>query len=175
MKKLILAAVAMAALNASAAELSFNNLGLRYQQLDFDCDTNCDGFGIAGTVEFNELLIGELDYQDYNGDVSLAYVGLGLRRGISDTTAVYGTVGAVRLDSDFGDNVTEGYLSLGMRGMITESFEGDASVRYIFEDDSDPSVKLAGTYFFTETVGGQVFLEASDGIFGGGLGLRLNF
>ncbi len=172
MKKLILAALTLASVHAVAADLSFNNLGLRYQYLDFNCDSSCDAGGVAGSLEFNERFFGELDYQKYSG-ADLTYVGLGLRHAISDQTAFYGTVGAVRLD--IGESLTEGYVSFGVRSMMTENFEGDAAIRYIVESESDPSVRLTGTYFFTDSVGGQAFLEGSDGLFGGGLGLRINF
>jgi hypothetical protein len=179
MKKLALALIASAfAVNATAAELSFNNLGLTYQQADFDCSSDCDGFGIKGSVEFNEMFFGEVDYFNVDNDVSLTYLGLGLRHNISDTAAIYGLLGAARIEVDsffFDDSETKAFAGVGIRGMMTENFEGEALVRKVFIGGLDPAVKLSGTYFFTETVGGQLFVEGSDGDFGGGIGLRVNF
>jgi hypothetical protein len=174
MKKIVLAAIAAIAFNASAAELSFNNLGLTYQQLDSDCSSDCDGFGINGSVEFSDMFNAGIDYANYEGDVSLTYLHLGIRHEMSENAAVFGQVGAARIDA-FSDNDTKAFAGVGVRGMIAEQFEGEALVRKVFVSGVDPSLKLTGTYFFTETVGGQLFAETSDGDTGYGLGLRVNF
>jgi hypothetical protein len=48
-------------------------------------------------------------------------------------------------------------------------------VRKVFVSGSDPSIKLTGTYFFTDAVGAFLNIEASNGDSGGGVGVRLNF
>ena len=178
MKKMILAAAAaLFSLSATAAELSFNNFEVRYSQLDFSCGSDCDGFGLKGSVEFNELFHGELDYSRYSGggdSASLAYLGFGARHQFNDQAAVYGLLGAVR--ADVGDfDKTYGFAGVGVRGMLTENFEGEALLRKVLKGGFDPSLKLSGTYFFTETVGAQLAIETSDGDTGGDIGLRINF
>lgn len=176
MKKIVLAfAAALFAVNVSAAELSFNNLGLNYQQIDFDCDTNCDGFGVSGSLEFNETFMGSVDYQNFESDVDLTYVSLGARHKFSDNAAIYGQIGAANLDVDGLGSETEGFVGVGVRGMLSTQFEGDFLLRKIAASGSDVGAKLTGTYFFTDTVGASLFLEGSDDVFGGGVGVRFNF
>jgi hypothetical protein len=175
MKKFLLAIVsATFALNAAAAELSFNNLGLGYQQLDFDCDTNCDGFRLNGSLDFNETFGGAVDFTNYEGDVNLTFVTLRAKHMLSDAAAIYGEAGVVNFDTDFGDE-TEAAVGVGVRGMATESLELDFNIRHIFADNSDQIARLTGTYFFTDTVGGSINLDGADGVFGGGFGVRVNF
>lgn len=176
MKKIVLAcAAALLAANVSAAELSFNNLGINYQQLDFDCDTDCDGFGVSGSLEFNETFMGSVDYQDFESDVSVTYVGLGARHKFSDNAAIYGQLGAANLDVDGFGSETEGFVGLGVRGMVASQFEADLLLRKVTVSGSDVSAKLTGTYFFTDTVGASLFFEGADDVFGAGVGVRFNF
>ena len=182
MKKILLAVLASAfAFGASAAELSFNNLEVGYSQLDFSCGSDCDGLNLIGSVEINDMFSVNVDYTniDFLGaDADVTYLGLGLRNEFSENAAIFGQagVGRVSFDSNFGsDSETKAFVGAGVRGMMTERFEGEALVRKVFVNGSDPALKLTGTYFFTDTFGASVNVEASDGDSGGGLGLRLNF
>jgi hypothetical protein len=180
MRKMLLALLASVfAANLSAAELSFNNLGLTYHQLDFDCDTNCDGFGVQGSVQFNDMFMAGIDHSNFEGDVDLTYLTLGLKHNFSDAGAVYGQVGAARVGVDAGSfgsaSETKGVVGVGIRGIAGESFETDFLIRKVFASGSDPTARLTGTYFFSDTVGASVFVDGGDGYFGGGLGLRLNY
>lgn len=181
MKKILLSVLASAmAFNASAAELSFNNLEVGYTQLDFSCSTKCDGFNLIGSVEINEMFSASVDYTGISGngaDADLTYLALGIRNEFNENAAVFGQVGVGRLsfDSNFGsDSETKAFVGVGIRGMLAESFEGEVLVRKVFVSDSDPSLKLTGTYYFTDTIGASFNVEASDDS-GGGVGLRLNF
>ena len=176
MKKLVLAcAAALLAANVSAAELSFNNLSINYQQIDFDCDTDCDGVGVAGSLEFNETFMGSVDYQNVEGDLDVTFVSLGARHKFSDTAAVYGQLGAANINVDGFGSETEAFVGVGLRGMLGTQFEGDLLLRKVAVSGSDVDAKLTGTYFFTDTIGASLFLEGSDDVFGGGVGLRFNF
>jgi len=182
MKKILLAVLASAfAFGASAAELSFNNLEVGYSQLDFSCSSNCDGLNLIGSVEINEMFSASVDYTGVSGngaDADLTYLALGIRNEFSENAAVFGQVGVGRISVDSGfdnDSETKAFVGVGVRGMMTESFEGEALVRKVFASGSDPALKLTGTYFFTDTFGASVNVEASNGDSGGGVGLRLNF
>jgi hypothetical protein len=182
MKKTFLAVIASAfALNASAAELSFNNLGIGYNQIDFSCSSNCDGFNLLGSVEINEMFSASIDYtgiSDSGADLDVTYLGLGLRNEYRDNAAVFGQFGLARVSASFnGDSgsINKAFAGVGVRGMMTESIEGEAIVRKVFVNGLDPTLKLTGTYFFTDTVGASVNIETSNGDTGGGIGLRLNF
>ncbi len=183
MKKIFFAALATAlAFSANAAELSFNNAAIGYTHADFSCGSDCDGFNLLGSVEINDIFSANLDYTNINASggssVDLTYLGLGVRSEFSDTAAVFGQLGVARLgvDTNFGDDSeTKGFVGVGVRSMLTEQFEGEALVRKVFASNVDASLKLTGTYFFTDTVGASINVETSDGDTGGGVGLRLNF
>lgn len=187
MKKILLAVVATSVFatsfvsSASAAELSFNNLEVGYSQLDFSCSTDCDGLNLIGSVEINEMFSASIDYTGISGngaDADLTYLALGIRNEFSDSAAVFGQVGVGRVsfDSNFdSDSETKAFVGVGLRGMMTENFEGEALVRKVFVSGADPSIKLTGTYYFTDTIGASLNVEASNGDSGGGVGLRLNF
>ena len=182
MKKILLAVLASAiASTASAAELSFNNLEVGYSQLEFSCSSDCDGFNLIGSVEINDMFSASVDYTGVSGngaDADLTYLALGIRNEFSDNAAVFGQAGAARIgiDTPFGnESETKGFAGVGVRGMFNERFEGEALVRKVFASDVDASLKLTGTYFFTDTVGASLNVETSNGDTGGGVGLRVNF
>ncbi len=182
MKKILLAVLASAfAFGASAAELSFNNFGVGYTRLDTSCSTDCDGFNLLGSVEINNMFSVNVDYTniDFLGaNADATYLGLGLRNEFSENAAFFGQAGAarVRVDTNFGHgSSTKGFAGVGIRGMLTPQFEGEALVRKVFANSSDASLKLTGTYFFTDTVGASLNVETSSGDTGYGAGLRMNF
>jgi hypothetical protein len=178
MKALILAAATLFSLSASAAELSFNTLEGSYNQFDLDCSSNCDGFSLEGSVGFNETFYGTagLDTGEFSGaDVTALFLTGGARHMISDSSAVYGELGFVRVDSDDFDAETDAVAVVGIRGMFNPSFEGEAELSRIFQSGADVELGLKGTFFFTDTVGGFLGVSASDGDTGASVGLRLNF
>ena len=182
MKKILLAVLASAfAFGASAAELSFNNVGIGYSRADFSCNTDCDGFNLLGSVEINDMFSVNVDYTNidfFGANADVTYLGLGLRNEFSENAAFFGQAGAARVsvDTSLGNgSATKGFAGVGIRGMFSEQFEGEALVRKVFANGVDPSLKLTGTYFFTDTVGASINLETSNGESGGGIGLRINF
>ena len=183
MKKSLLAVMAsVLAFSASAADLSFNNVGIGYRQADFSCGSDCDGLNLLGSIEINDIFSVNVDYTniDVSGGSSIdfTFLGLGVRHELSENAAFFGQAGAARIgiDTRFGDDSeTKGFVGVGLRGMLSEQFEGEALVRKVFASNSDASLKLTGTYFFTDVVGASLSVEASDGDTGGGVGLRMNF
>ncbi len=182
MKKILFAVLASTfAFGASAAELSFNNFGVGYARADFGCGSDCDGFNLLGSVEINDMFSANVDYTNidtFGGSVDVTYLGLGLRNEYSDSAAFFGQLGAARVsaDTNFGSgSTTKGFAGVGLRSMFSERFEGEALVRKVFASNLDASLKLTGTYFFTDAVGASLNIETSDGDTGGGVGLRMNF
>lgn len=183
MKKIFLTVLASAlAFGANAAELSFNNASIGYSQADFSCSSDCDGLNLLGSIEINDIFSANLDYTNIDAaggsSVDFTYLGLGVRSEFSDNAAFFGQVGAARvgIDTPVGDDSeTKGFAGVGVRGMFSERFEGEALVRKVFASNVDASLKLTGTYFFTDTVGASLNVETSNGDTGGGIGLRVNF
>ena len=186
MKALILAAASLFSLSASAAELSFSTLEGSYIQADLDCSTDCDGFGIEGSISFDETFYGTAGFQNIfqnidvnfgsgDADFSTLFLTGGARHMISESSAIYGELGFVRFDGDFSDEETDAVAIAGIRGMFNPSFEGEAEISRIFQSGADVELSLKGTFFFTDTVGGFAGVSASDGDTGAKVGLRLNF
>ena len=177
MKSIKLALLSFACLfgSAQAAELSFNNLKVGYGQFDFDCTRNCDGFNLAGGLEFNENFFGKLDYNGFSGDVGLTFVDVGYRWNLSDTAAFFATVGFARIDSNLGDE-SDASLGFGLRGMVAPSFELEGNLRSVSPSQRGEGIaEVSGTYFLTESAGVNVTLRGLDGAFGGIIGARFNF
>ncbi len=170
MKKLLVASILLACSSAaSAADLSFNNFALGYEIADFDCDTNCDGASIGANFELNDIFMlgfGGVSIEGFDG----YGVNVGARKNVSDSTAIYGLIGASH--SDFG---TDPSLGFGVRSMLGESFELDFTVSHVFVDGGASGASLTGTYFFSDNIGASLNLGGGEGAFGGGLGLRVNF
>ncbi len=170
MKKILIAGVLLALGSAaSAAELSFNNVEIGYGYADFDCDTNCDYVGLGAGFEVGEHFIVGVGgaISDGNDSVGGSFGG---RWNVAETTALYATVGATH--SDFG---TDGTVGVGVKSMLSDSFELDFGVSHIFVPGGATGADVTGTYFFNDTTGVSVSLNGGEGAFGGGLGLRFNF
>jgi hypothetical protein len=181
MKKIALAALAAFSFQTNAAELSFTTFEASYEQAEFDCSSNCDGFALSGNLAFSNVFYGTAEFSsidDLGDDISVLGVGIGARHYLSDTSAIYGEFGAVRIDVDtrFGDgNRTEGFVGAGVRGMVAEQVELDFNLNKILQSGIDVSAEFKSTYFFNEQVGGFLAINAGDGFTGAGLGVRINF
>lgn len=180
MQASMLAALTLTMLSGSVAatELSFNNLTLGYEQLDFDCSSDCDGFGASASAELSDLFYVSAAAARYEDSLNAYSAALGLRTGGS-RHAWYGEVGLARatLSTPFGRvrSGNELYVAGGIRGMVTPNLELDAGLAYVNADDADPTFGVTGTWFFTDTVGVSLGLSGGNDLFGGGVGLRVNF
>lgn len=180
MRQSILAALALTLLSgtAAAADLSFNNLSAGYEQLDFDCSSDCDGFGIAASAELSELFFISAAASRYEDSLNAYSGAIGVRTG-GERHAWYGQLGLAKatLSTPFGrvSSDSELFIAGGIRGMVTPKLELDAGVGYVNADDADPTVNLTGTWFFTDKLGAYLSLGGGNDLFGGGVGVRLNF
>lgn len=175
MKNILIAALGLSLFGtAHAADLTFNNLAVGYNQLDFDCSSNCDGVFVAGSAEINPLIFVAASYADF-GPASSSSASVGFRSSSSAVVSIYGQIGIGYVDAGRFGSDTNAFGAVGVRGMLTPSFELDGSVAYVNVDGADPSANLTGTFFFTDTVGLGLSLGAGDGFFGGGANLRVNF
>jgi hypothetical protein len=188
MRQSILAALALTLLSgsAAAADLSFNNLTVGYEQLDFDCSSDCDGFGIAASAELSGLFFISGSASRYEDSLSAYSATFGIRTG-GTRFAWYGELGLSRASVSANSvRLSEKELVLigGIRGLVNPNLEIDASIGYSNADDrlaisrtlkSDPTIAMTGTWFLTDTVGASLSLSGNGDLFGGGIGLRVNF
>lgn len=175
-----LAALALTLLSSSvtAAELSFNNFTAGYEQLDFDCSSDCDGFGVGVSAELSDLFFITGSAARYEDSLNAYSATLGVRTS-GTQYAWYGELGLAKatISTPFGRVSSDSELVVagGIRGLVTPNLELDAGISYVNADDADPSVGVTGTWFFTDTVGVSLGLSGGNDLFGGGLGLRVNF
>lgn len=170
MKRAFIALALAAALpmSATAAERSYSFVELDYVHLN----SNADGFGLRGAVEFGESgvygLAGynsiDVDAGIFSFDADAWELGVGYKHQISDNLdwlaeAAYAEADAVGTSID-------GYrVSTGLRGNMSENFEGLIKANYLDSNggDGDFSVTLGGQYKFSETWGAVGEVEFADG------------
>lgn len=188
MKRTLLAlALSTAALSANAADLNYNNVQGSYNSVDID-GADLDGFGIKGSLKFNDSFYGIAGYESYSeGDIGLdeTSVGLGFRHGVGAKTDWINELSYVHDSADagyYGDVSDSGYrLATGLRGMVGENVELTGKLNYTDVGDfgSGLGVNLGGVYHVNETFGltaGYDYSDRSDtSLNGWNLGARVSF
>lgn len=184
MKKLLAAAMllAMTPFAASARDSlgSFTYVEAGVQRLSVDDGTpgsdalDFNGAGIRTSIELSDNFY---IYGGYawarNGDFAVdidareMQAGLGYRHTVFDNADLTAELGFqhTELDSDaFHDNLDGGRLSVGLRGALSNNFEGWVKVNYV--DGSDYDGEFSGTlgaqFIINETWGIVGEIEAGD-------------
>ncbi|NMP15176.1 outer membrane beta-barrel protein [Thalassotalea sp. Y01] len=124
---------------------------------DSDIDYEPDGFGIAGSTLIGENVILGASYSSvsddiYGIDVDLMQgeAHLGYRYGATATTDIFGKVSYqyIELEADSESIDDSGYgLHLGVRSMLTPSFELGAEIAHIDIDDETDTILSASAYY----------------------------
>lgn len=140
--KRALFALALAAalpLSAQAADgIKYSYVEGSYQSSDF-LGENFDGFGLAGSVGFNDHWYGSATYRNVDNnkyDVGLdeTTVNLGWHNAISDRADFIAELGYVDVGVDagaIGSDSENGYrVAAGVRGLFAPNFEGNIKARY---------------------------------------------
>lgn len=151
-----LALAAILPFSAQAAELSYSYVEADYVNLD----SNVDGWGLRGSVAFNENFYGLAGYTNIDAfgiNVDGYEVGLGYHYGISDKTDLIGEL-AYQNASGGGANADGYRASFGVRGQLSDKFEGILKANYI--DGSNFNGNFSGT------VGAQVKFNDTWGVTG---------
>lgn len=162
MKPTLLAlALSTAALSANAADLNYNNVQGSYNSVDID-GADLDGFGIKGSLKFNDMFYGIAGYESYSeGDTSLdeTSVGLGFRSSVGAKTDWINELSYVHDSADagyYGDVSDSGYrVATGLRSMVGENVELTGKLNYTDVGDfgNGIGVNLGGVYHVNETFG----------------------
>ena len=137
MKRTVLAIVlSAAALSAQASDINYNYVQGTYGEIDVD-GTDLNGFGIDGSIKFNDSFYGIAGYEKYddNGvDLSEITAGVGFIKSVSDKTDWVSELSFVRnkVDvPDFANFSDNGYrVATGLRGMVSDKFELNGKVSY---------------------------------------------
>ncbi|CAN5219272.1 hypothetical protein BH11PSE14_BH11PSE14_08170 [soil metagenome] len=189
--KYALIALALAAampLSAHAADgLEYSYVEADYRSSQFLGET-FDGFGIAGSVAFNDHWYGSASYDDVSkGGISLdrTFVNLGWHNAISDKADFLAEVGYARFGADagsLGSDHANGYrVAAGFRGMLAPKFEGNVKASYVDGSDlsSGVGIGVGAVYHFNKTWGLTASYDHDkfdgEGMNSWGLGVRASF
>jgi hypothetical protein len=185
-----LALAAVLPLSAQAGELNYNYIQADYLNSDF-VGENFDGFGIAGSVKFNDAFYGSASYRkvdngDFDIDLDETVISLGWRHGLSDKADFLAEVGYVNVGVDageLGDASEDGYrVGAGFRGSFNDKFEGSIKGFYTDlggDEDGEFGARVAGLFKINPTWGIEASYETTQ--YGGenfdtwGLGVRASF
>jgi hypothetical protein len=189
LRYLSIGALMLSSATAMAEGPSYSYIKASYQEWELDTselglglsDIDGDGFGVAGSVGFGNSWHIFADYAtaEFESvvDIDLMTVGVGYHLGINDNTDFFAELGFAKGDIQFlGDDTGISY-KIGVRGMVTPSFELFASIGEMDFDDIDIGAELAAGLWYT--VSGNFALGAegrfADDITRYGVGFRLYF
>ena len=178
-----------AAAPAVADDISYNFVDLGYQRIEIDdvagIDVDGDGFGIAGSFEIAENWFVQASYAqadfDFGVDFDQTALGVGYKTGISDRSDVFATVNYLRAEvsaSGLGSADDDGFgISVGVRAMLSDTFELNGSIGYVdFDDGGDStSVSAGGLFNLTETFALGLGIEVDDDVTSYGILGRIYF
>lgn len=130
-------------------------------------DVEPSGFGITGSTSMSENVFLGAAYKKLSGDISYLDVeasqisiGIGYHSPLSDKTDVYAMLGFEIVEakaSGYRYSVSEddtGYsFTVGLRSMVSESFELNGSVGYnSIDGENETSLAAGAQYYFNENV-----------------------
>jgi hypothetical protein len=197
MKKPLAAALLLACLPFAASARdslgSFTYVEAGVQRVRVDYGTSgtdpldFDGAGVRGSIELTDNLYVFGSYawarnDDFIFDIDArqAQGGLGYRHTVFDNADLIAELGFqhTELDTDgFQDNLDAARVSVGLRGALSDNFEGWVKASYV--DGSDYDGEFSGTlgaqFVFNETWGLYGELEAGDLTSQYMLGVRASF
>ena len=187
MKRTVLAIVlSAAALSAQASDINYNYVQGTYGEVDLE-GADLDGFGIDGSIKFNDSFYGIAGYEKYddNGvDLSEITAGVGFIKSVSDKTDWVSELSFVRNKTDFGfgsfsDN---GYrVATGLRGMVSDKFELNGKVSYTDVGDfgNGFGASVGAVYHVNDTFGITAGYDYADrdnaDLDGWNVGARISF
>jgi Ax21 family sulfation-dependent quorum factor len=197
MKKPLAAALLLACLPFAASARdslgSFTYVEGGFQRVTVDFDTpgsdklDFDGAGVRGSIELSDnfYIYGGYAWarnDDFVADIDArqAQAGVGYRHTIFDNTDLIAEAGFqhTQLDANgFRDNLDAARVSVGLRGALSNNFEGWVKASYV--DGSDYDGEFSGTlgaqFIINETWGVVGEVEAGDLTSQFLLGVRASF
>lgn len=181
------AATALVAGSASAAELDYTYGELRYIDTELDAgqfDVDGDGFRIGGSLELAQSvhIFGNFETLDFGSgiDVSAFQIGGGYAMPLDNGADLVARLSYIdgEIDTPGGDADDSGFgFSAGMRNMFTPQIEGRAFINYVDLDESgdETSFEVAGDYFLNDEIALGASLELGEDVTTWTLGARWFF
>lgn len=185
-RKLFGLSLAVLALPAFAADISYNYVEFGYEKIELDdtatgASVDGDGFGIGGSFEIGEDWFVAVDYAtiDFDFDVDLDTIGAGVgwHTTMSNDSDFYALVQYVRAEaSAFGFSIDDdGFgATIGVRGMVTDKVEIGGSIGYVDLDAAGDGTSFGAhvLYSFTENFAAGLLLDIDEDVTGYGAGIR---
>ncbi len=167
---------------ADAEGFSYNLIEGSYIDTEIE-GIDGDGFGVSGSVEFNQNVFGfgsinDIDYEGGVGSSQLS-LGVGVNWALSPVVDLVGGLSYERIKlsvSGLGSESEDGYgLNLGLRGRVGDALELSAGVNNVDlgADIDDTTLQAAGRYYFTPAF--AVGLDVSDNDDGTAFGLSVRY
>ena len=200
-----LALAAALPLSAQARDLDYDFVELDYAHLSVDdqglgVDLDPNGWGLRGSALMGTSFYFHGAYQQgndeiygYDVDFDTTHLGFGWRHAISERADFNAELGYIRQTLEIGENIPLpcgcGYLpnftadaeglraSAGVRGMLSENFEGWAKASYTDGQDfeGDFSGTLGGQWMFTKMWGVTAEAEVGEDYTQWTVGVRASF
>lgn len=187
-------ALAIAPFAASADGLDYTYIEGGYANVEIDTgdalvgDLDFDGVQIRGSAAISESFYllggyGNVSNDDYSMDVDFSELqfGLGYRHGLSDRADLITEVSYLRQEIDFdgfgSEDASGGRVSVGLRGLLADNFEGYVKGSYTDggDFDGDFSGTLGAQFKFTPVWGVVGEIEAGDDVSKTLVGVRASF
>lgn len=184
-----LALAALLPLSAQAGELSYNYAELGYARASIDdVDADPDGFTFKGSVAlgqqfylFGSYLRASESIEGLDLDFDQSQIGFGFHHAINDRADLLAELSYLDAKVDvegLGSASADGYrASFGVRGLMTDSFEGYAKANWTDGGDVDGSFSgtLGALYKFNPTWGISAEAEFGEDATIYGVGIRASF
>ena len=174
--------------SVGAQGLSYDYLQGSYGRVDLDDSSfsaDGDGFGISGSIAFNENFHVSGEYQtaemDFGVDLSLLEVALGYNTNISENLDLTAQVGYLNVDVDASGIVSADddafLIGGGVRAMLADNVELNGGLDYIDFDAGDGEMRANAEFLVGLTEELAVGLKATfwDDVNIYQISLRLNF
>ena len=185
LKNKCLVLLLLAVSSPALADISYNYIDLGAQWVEIDdvagIDVDGDGFGIGGSFEIGEDWFVQLAYgqADFDFDIELDQwaLGFGYHRAMTENNDVFATLSYVSAEvsaSGLGSADDDGFgIAVGVRSMLSDSFELTGALAYVDLDDGGDSTSLGleGLYSFNDVFALGLGFEFDDdvttyGVFG---------
>jgi hypothetical protein len=186
-KRIVLGSIAALGLTGQALAqegFSYSYVEAAWVQTDFDDELfdgeiDGDGFGLSGSVAFNDMIHGYVDYrtQDFDVvDIDSWEVGVGLSHSLSSNLDLIGRLGYTKFDAEVFDD--DGFaLQAGVRGRPADRIELEGLLHYVSLDEvgDGTAAVVNGRYFFNEAFSAGAGAEFDDDETTWNIALRYTF
>lgn len=141
---------------SSGLDYSYIEAGYVWTDSD-DADESLGGIELVGSVQFLERWFARVqyDHQSDDADIDRFFVGAGYHMPLEENLDLYGLFSIVHDElSDTGDDFSDtGYAAeVGLRVLVTPTFEVNGAAEWVDVHDSDPGLKLGVRHDFTNSL-----------------------